>query len=142
MRNLPFVTMSLAAVCLMAAGLFMAPPVFAIQLPTGATPIENPTASSPSAASAPRTLQNPLGNTDLNKIIGQVIKGLLGFSGVIALASFVWGGFLFLTSQGNPDRVKKGKDTLIWAVIGLVVIFTAYILVDTLIRTITGATQA
>lgn len=90
----------------------------------------------------PRTLQNPLGNTDLNMVIGQAIKGLLGFSGVIALASFVWGGFLFLTSQGNADRVKKGKDTLIWAVIGLVVIFTAYILVDALIRGITGAANA
>ena len=95
----------------------------------------------PLAANAARTLDNPLGSADLRVIIGQIIRVMLGFSGVIALASFVWGGFLFLTSQGNPERVKKGKDTLIWAVIGLVVIFTAYILVDALIRAITGAAQ-
>lgn len=93
----------------------------------------------PIAASAQRVLENPLGSADLRVIIGQVIRVLLGFSGVVALASFVWGGFMFLTSQGNPDKVKQGKNTLVWAVIGLVVIFTAYILVDTLIRTITGA---
>jgi len=37
-----------------------------------------------------------------------------------------YGGFLWLTAMGNNERVEKGKETLIWAVLGLVVIFGAY----------------
>jgi hypothetical protein len=79
------------------------------------------------------TLSNPLGTSDINVIIGNIIKILLGFSGSIAFLMFVWGGFLWLISAGDPKRVKKGKDTFIWASLGLVVIFTSYVLLRTLI---------
>src|ERR1700741_1948939 len=74
-------------------------------------------------------LCNPLGTADLAEIIGRIIRDVLGISGVVALAMFVWGGAQFLLSQGNPDKVKQGKATLIWATIGLVVLFSAYVLV-------------
>jgi len=86
------------------------------------------------------TLANPLGeNVTIEKVIGRIIKALLGFSGAIALLVFVYGGFLWLTSAGNPDRIKKGKQTLIWAVIGLIVIATSYTLVNTVISALAGA---
>jgi uncharacterized membrane protein YjfL (UPF0719 family) len=43
---------------------------------------------------------------------------------------FVYGGFTWLTSGGSAERIKKGKDILVWAVIGLVVIFASYTAVD------------
>jgi hypothetical protein len=93
------------------------------------------------AAQAATSLQNPLGTADLRLIIGNVIKAALGFTGVIALLMFVYGGFLFLTSRGNMEQVKQGKNTLIWATIGLVVIFTAYTVVNALIAAlVTSAT--
>lgn len=87
-------------------------------------------------------LTNPLGSADINTIIGTVVKGLLGLSGAIALLVFVWAGLMMMLSQGSPDKVKKAKGSLVWATIGLVVIFTAYTLVATLISAIsTGAVQ-
>ncbi|MFC1787623.1 pilin [Patescibacteria group bacterium] len=82
-------------------------------------------------------LDNPLGTSDVRIVVGRVIQGILGLSGVIALLMFIYGGFQWLTSQGNDTKIKKGKDTLIWAVIGLVVIFTAYTLVRAVISAIT-----
>ena len=41
-----------------------------------------------------------------------------------------YGGFLWLTSMGNSDRVEKGKNTLIWATLGLALIFGAYALTN------------
>lgn len=79
------------------------------------------------------TLHNPLGTSDIRFVIGRIIRALLGFSGAIALLMFVLGGFYWLTSAGKPEQIKKGKDTLIWAVIGLVVIFSAYMLVGLVI---------
>lgn len=82
-------------------------------------------------------LDNPLGETDIRLIIGRVISALLGISGAIALLMFVWGGMLWLTSGGNDTRIKKGKDTLLWATIGLVVIFTSYAIVRAIITALT-----
>jgi hypothetical protein len=64
------------------------------------------------------------------ELIGRIIKAVLGIVGALALAMFVFGGFTWLTSGGSPDKIKKGKDILMWAVIGLIIIFTSYTLVD------------
>ena len=86
-------------------------------------------------------LDNPLGETSIAVIIGNIIRSLLGITGALALLMFVYGGMLWLTSQGKPEQIKKGKDTFTWAIIGLVVIFTAYILVNVVIAGLTNATS-
>lgn len=86
-----------------------------------------------------QALYNPLGSPDLRVVIGRIIKALLGLSGALALLMFIWGGFQFLLSQGDTGKIKKGKDTLIWASLGLVLIFTAYTLISALINALVSA---
>jgi len=73
-------------------------------------------------------LLNPLGSTTLTtqQLIGLMIGAILGIVGSIALVMFIIGGFQWMTAGGNMERIKKGRDTLIWATLGLVVIFAAY----------------
>ena len=87
-------------------------------------------------------LPNPLGETSVPKLIGRVILGGTGIVGSIALAMFLYGGFLWLTAAGNPDRIKKGKEIIIWSVLGLGLIFGSYILVNFVIGAITGGVGA
>ncbi len=94
----------------------------------------------PAVASAQTTLYNPLPSSDIRVIIGTFIRAILGLSGALALVMFIWGGFQWMISQGVPAKVQKGKDTLIWATLGLVIIFTAYTLVSVVISTLTTAT--
>jgi hypothetical protein len=75
-------------------------------------------------------LKSPIGEVTGPELIGRIIKTVLGVVGALALAMFVYGGFTWLTSGGSPDKIKKGKDILMWAVIGLIIIFTSYTLVD------------
>jgi hypothetical protein len=97
---------------------------------------------SPLAARAQVALTDPLDGAAITTIIGRVISALLGLSGAIALLVFVWSGILMMVAAGNPDKIKKAKGSLVWASIGLVVIFTAYALVSTLISVLsTGAGQ-
>ena len=79
-------------------------------------------------------LTNPLWKVTPQVLIGKVINAILGMVGSIALLMFVYGGFLWLTAGGNPEQIKKGKDVLVWASIGLVVIFTSYALVHFIIK--------
>lgn len=92
----------------------------------------------PQVTLAVTRLQNPLGTTDIPSLIGRIVSAMLGLSGALALAMFVWGGFQWLISGGDPSRVTKGKETLYWATIGLVVIFSSYTLVQFLIRALAG----
>jgi hypothetical protein len=88
-------------------------------------------------------LPNPLG-TGVNAetvpgLINRVIIAILGIVGALALLMFVWGGLLWMTSAGNSEQVKKGRDTLVWAAIGLLIIFASYTLVTTIFKSLTGA---
>lgn len=82
------------------------------------------------AQTAPVILHNPIGINDPRDLIGRVIGVSLGIVGSIALLVFMWGGLMWMTSVGNPERVSKGKMTILWAAIGLAVIFTSYALVS------------
>lgn len=94
----------------------------------------------PSMALAQK-LSNPLGEgVTLYDVIGRIIRAILGLSGAAALLMFVWGGFLWLTSRGESGQITKGKDTLKWATIGLVVILLAYTLVTAVIGALTEGT--
>jgi hypothetical protein len=86
-------------------------------------------------------LVNPLGVKDLPTLIGRVIKAILGVVGSIALLMFIYGGFLWLTSAGSVQKVDSGKKVITWAVIGLVVIFLSYTMVNFVIKGITGKQQ-
>ena len=73
---------------------------------------------------------NPIGDASggAPALYGRIIRAFLGAIGVAALFFFIIGGFKILTSQGNAEKLKSGKDTFVWAIIGLVVAFSSYIL--------------
>ncbi|MBI2443934.1 MAG: hypothetical protein HYV42_01670 [Candidatus Magasanikbacteria bacterium] len=49
--------------------------------------------------------------------------------GAFALAFFIYGGFNLIIAQGNPEKIKKGGDAMLAAVIGLVIVFAGYLLI-------------
>ena len=78
-------------------------------------------------------LEPPIAEKNLGVLIGNVIKSVLGVIGAITFLVFLVGGALWLTSAGNEDRVKKGTDTMVWAVVGLAVIFSSYAILNTIL---------
>jgi uncharacterized membrane protein YjfL (UPF0719 family) len=60
----------------------------------------------------------------------------MGLVGSIALLMFIYGGFTWMTSGGSAEKVKKGREILMWSAIGLVIIFASYGLVRFLILNI------
>jgi hypothetical protein len=88
----------------------------------------------------PTRLDNPIrgeGQVDIPTFIGQVISGVLGFVGALTLLVFVYGGFQWLTSAGNEEKVRAGSQTMLYAAIGLFIIFGAYGILNLVIRGIT-----
>ncbi len=81
---------------------------------------------------------NPLGDTSGGgpELYGRILRFLVGFTGIGGLFFFIWGGIVLLTSRGNPDRVKSGRDTLMWATIGIVAVFSSYVVLRFIIQTV------
>ncbi len=76
------------------------------------------------------SLPNPLGDVkNPNIVIGNIIAAILTLVGSLALLMFVYGGLVWMTAAGNKEKVSKGKDILIWATIGMAVIFSSYAMV-------------
>jgi len=106
--------------------------------------INNSCYAKESTTPPPVTLDNPLGtqtDTDINTLIGKVIQAVLGVVGSLALVMFIYGGLVWMTAAGSNEKVQKGKDILIWATIGLVIIFTSYALVRFVLVDVFGATE-
>lgn len=80
------------------------------------------------------SIPNPLGTTNINLFVSRIISYVLGLIGTVSLLLFIYGGLIWMTSAGSSDKVKKGRDILVWAVIGMAVVFTSYILVKFIIQ--------
>lgn len=65
-----------------------------------------------------------------------IINAVLGVIALVAVVFVIYGGFLYLTSAGDPSKVKKGKDSIMYALIGLVVVGLAFALVNFVISDI------
>lgn len=86
-------------------------------------------------------LNNPIGPNDqtLLQFIVIVTQVLLGGVAVFALIMILYGGFLMLTSAGRQEPIEKGRDTLLWAVIGLGVILLSGVIMRFLFAEFTNA---
>lgn len=66
------------------------------------------------------------GTGDLSGKIGAIVGSLLGLVGTVFVVLMIYAGVLWMTAAGDDDKIKKAKDLIIGAVIGLVIIFSAY----------------
>lgn len=85
------------------------------------------------------SLVNPLGSTDIKILMGNTVKVVVGIIGTIAFVVFVYGGFQWLTSAGNSEKISKGLQAMLWAGIGIIVVFSSYAILTLIIDTLQSA---
>ncbi|MEO5627556.1 MAG: MMCAP2_0565 family pilin-like conjugal transfer protein [Candidatus Saccharimonadales bacterium] len=65
--------------------------------------------------------------TDTSSVqIQGVLQIVFGVTGAIALLIVTIAGFQYTLSQGDPQKTAKAKDTILYAVIGLVISMSAF----------------
>jgi len=89
------------------------------------------------------SLPNPLEGSGVetpSDLIGLIIKSLVGLVGAVALVFFILGSTTWLTSAGNPEKVKSGTKIMIFSTLGVLVIFLSYMIAKILLNFLeTGA---
>jgi type IV secretion system pilin len=74
---------------------------------------------------------------DVGSLLSIILPNVFMIANLILLFFIILGGFTMATNPGNPDKQKEGGSTITSAVIGFVVIFAAYWIMD-LLGIITG----
>lgn len=72
-------------------------------------------------------------------IAGQVIRTVTTFLGVVFFILIVYGGWKWLLARGNEEEVTKGKEIIKQAVIGLIIVFGAYLVANFVVNQIIQA---
>lgn len=85
-------------------------------------------------------LENPLKVGSFEKILDAVASFLFAISIPLLTVIILLGGFFILTAAGNPDRLRKGKQIILWGIVGFVIILVAGG-VSTLISNILGGEE-
>ncbi|OGG11246.1 hypothetical protein A2Z00_01210 [Candidatus Gottesmanbacteria bacterium RBG_13_45_10] len=93
---------------------------------------------------AAEQLKGPAGFEDvasigsLETLFKNVVQAVVALSGVALFVMLVVGGFSFLLSGGDPKKLEQARGTITNAIIGLVIIISAYLILR-IIQAITGA---
>lgn len=79
----------------------------------------------------------PLG---LPELIGRIISIGIALSGLIVFLILIYGGFIWMTAQGDTDKVGKAQEMITAAVIGLAIVLSAYAIANFVVTEVTTAT--
>jgi hypothetical protein len=82
------------------------------------------------------------GTTGINNIITTVINVFSIVVGVVSVIMIIVGGFRYITSGGESSNVTGAKNTIVYAIIGLVVVALAQFIVKYVLAKVTSAGTA
>lgn len=69
-------------------------------------------------------------NDQVNSLVQNIINILLMATGIIAVIMIIIGGIRYTLSNGDSSQISSAKNTVLYAVIGLVVSILAYAIVN------------
>lgn len=69
-------------------------------------------------------------SNSISKLIGTIVNTLLYFVGALSVIMIIVAGVMYTTSAGNAGQITKAKGALTYAIVGLVVAFLAYAIVN------------
>jgi hypothetical protein len=83
-----------------------------------------------------------VGGGSLDQLIQTIINVILLIAGIVAVIYLIVGGYQYITSSGNAEQAQAGRTTVLNAIIGLVIIFAAYLIVRFVLDRIVGYTPS
>ena len=87
-------------------------------------------------------LKNPLsGIKNFEEFVSELLRAVIFIGFPIVVLFIVYSGFLFITAQGNEEKIKTAKNTFYYTIIGVAIFLGSWVLaklVESTIHLITG----
>lgn len=78
----------------------------------------------------------PVLNKFLGKVVVEIINPLILLLAAVAFVVFLWGVFEFIRKAGDEAKRAEGKSAIMWGLVGLVIIFGAYGIINLALGTV------
>lgn len=69
----------------------------------------------------------------------KIINWIMGIVGIMCVVVIILGGIQYMTSAGDAGKVKKAKDTILYGIIGLIIVALAAVIVNFVIANVIGS---
>lgn len=71
------------------------------------------------------TIQNPIKATSLADLFNNIVSVAIELGTIIAVLGIMYGGYLYVTAQGNEEKLGAAQKTITWALVGTAVLLGA-----------------
>jgi hypothetical protein len=72
-------------------------------------------------------LPNPLGGTcTIPQLLEKIVRFMRDIASPIVAGMVIYGAFQIMTAGGDPEKLNRGKKTILWAVIGYAIIWIGW----------------
>lgn len=78
------------------------------------------------------------GTNNINNLITDIVNVFSAVVGIISVIMIIFGGFQYITSGGDSGKVSTAKTTIIYAIVGLVVVAFAQFIVQFVLNKVVG----
>ncbi len=91
----------------------------------------------PVAHAVTEKLTNPLGGIDtLPELIVAILRVVIAVGFPVLVLAIIYTGFLFISAQGNPDKIKDARTAFTWTIIGGAILLGALAIAELLRATV------
>ena len=74
------------------------------------------------------------GASDANVAVGGLLNLVYLVAGMVAVIVIILAGFSYVTSRGNAEKTKQARNSIMGALIGIVIIMSAFVVTQFIIR--------
>jgi hypothetical protein len=75
------------------------------------------------------SLTNQIAQKNIKDFLLKIPGYLIPIAGALMVCAILWGGATYLTATGNPENETKGKNILIGAIVGIIIVALAWVFV-------------
>jgi hypothetical protein len=72
----------------------------------------------------------PKSTANLSQVITNIVQTMMGLLGAVAVAFLIYGGIQLAYSRGNPKNVERGRETILYACVGLITAIAGFAIVS------------
>jgi hypothetical protein len=67
---------------------------------------------------------------DFFLLLAAVLRLIFTATAILAVIYIILGGYYYVMAYGNPETIQKGKSTITWAIIGLIVSIASFAIIQ------------